>query len=136
MYGWFLWVLLNTPTGRVRVVNIYGPHTVSGRDQMWRWLKEQLPQDTDIEWCVGGDFNFICDGRDKRGGNPWKDQTGSEWWEFIEVGLGFKDPWLIAKSTRDSRSCLFSWTNGQAKALIKERLDRFYLPTSWRQSVV
>lgn len=98
------------------LIAVYAKHSYVERREIWSILDRYL--DDGIPTIIGGDFNYICDPSDKKGGRPYKHSTGA-----IEEMM----------ERNDLTECKFSgprftWTNNKdKKRKIWERLDRVLL---------
>lgn len=98
---------------------------LSVRDQSWELLRN-LARNGVENWIVGGDFNEVMDKNEKYGGRR-KARTIMEAFRKVADDLALTD----MKLDRG----WFTWSNNRkGMGLVKERLDRFLVSTSWLSS--
>ncbi|XP_058760649.1 uncharacterized protein LOC131633997 [Vicia villosa] len=109
-----------TKEGRpVNLVNVYAPNTVVQRRKLWEGLVHRRNRDSDIEWCLGGDFNEVTSSQERLGEGVNQNRRGMiDFREFIE-SMGVVDVPCVGGK--------FTWFKDNGKAM--SRLDRFLVTT-------
>lgn len=107
---------------RWRMTCVYGWPEHNNKAKTWETINN-LGQDNNLPWLVGGDFNEVLQDAEKRGGLPC---------DFNNLSA-FRDC-LDRNSLRDLGAAghPFTWCNNRMEGLIEERLDRFVATENWR----
>ncbi|XP_058784972.1 uncharacterized protein LOC131659864 [Vicia villosa] len=63
----FLGLALNWKGKTVYVVNVYASCFLDKNKEMWKKLRELRAKFQEGEWCIGGDFNVVCDKGERKG---------------------------------------------------------------------
>ncbi|MDV3199997.1 MAG: endonuclease/exonuclease/phosphatase family protein, partial [Candidatus Phytoplasma australasiaticum] len=105
-----------------RLTGFYGfPERARGQ-QSWNFLKS-LKNKSPLPWIVVGDFNDICNGAEKRGGNPQPQWLIDGFCETLD-DIGLFD--------LGYRGRQFTWERGRgSENWIEERLDRAFATVDW-----
>ncbi|XP_058776799.1 uncharacterized protein LOC131651145 [Vicia villosa] len=99
------------------VVNVYSPCEHRKKKALWKELLGLMEKFKDGEWILGGDFNAIKNGGERRGRAVLENQREMNLFaEFIDKTLLVDIPCKGKK---------FSWFSGDGKS--KSRIDRFLL---------
>ncbi|MCH80924.1 LINE-1 reverse transcriptase like [Trifolium medium] len=113
----FLGVCGEWKASLVYFVNIYSSCSLSGKRKLWNDLLEFKLNNTQGDWCLGGDFNAVLkvgERRGRRGGGGQVERT--EFAQFIDA-MEVVDIPVTGKK--------FSWFSSDGSAM--SRLDRFLL---------
>ena len=88
------YIIISIKDEIVGVLNIYAPNSVSERIVFWNQLEALCP--SNINWCVGGDFNMIDRVKDRTGGSMTTIH-GQELacWERLCCHLHILDAWTV-----------------------------------------
>lgn len=133
---WFQSIVIQTPMGPVGVCNDYASQSIRGEKRLWDRIKETL--DPSIGWIICGDLNFIEFGDDREGVvDEELLHVSLEWKNLRDLHLQVEDPWVTVPAARSPLSLRFSRaTKPGVSSPSKARLDRFYVPTAWRDRVM
>ena len=118
----------NTPNSEFQIINVYAPNIVSDRkvffDTFWQYTFRHVPL------IVGGDFNCVPNvQKDKFGGdNTFGDKGVTELHSFTD-----SQSLVDIYRSKFPNTPLYTWVNGPRT--IGCRLDRFYVPLSWKNQV-
>ncbi|XP_058725573.1 uncharacterized protein LOC131596854 [Vicia villosa] len=99
------------------VVNVYSSCDLIKKKALWEKLLDLMRIYSDGEWIIGGDFNAIKNGRERKG------RAGGSYKKETELFAEF-----IHKSTLVDTPCKgrkFSWYSGDGKSM--SRIDSFLL---------
>ncbi|XP_058760754.1 uncharacterized protein LOC131634104 [Vicia villosa] len=120
----FLGLSMNWPGKIVYVVNVYASCFLDKKKEMCNKLRELRNKFQEGEWCIGGDFNVVCDKGKRKGIGVQMD--GGEIQEFNEF-ISLMD--LLDLPVLGNR---FTWFN--LAGLACSRIERFlsFLEEGWK----
>ncbi|XP_058726658.1 uncharacterized protein LOC131598027 [Vicia villosa] len=101
-------------------VNIYSPSSLAEKRILWKMLLFLKTIFLDGEWVLGGDFNAVCNRRERFGDSVLN--SSKEWSEFEE---------FIRESEVEDVPCKgkkYTWFGGNGRS--KSRIDRFLVSSN------
>jgi hypothetical protein len=117
------WVVMKGyPGGDVGILNVYAPHTLAERIQLWQSIESSLP--SGIRWILVGDWNMVLDTNDNS--HPSSKVDGvAEQFAFVRMTSFFGvDDFFHATPLQ----LQFSWDNRHRVGTRKLKwLDRYYV---------
>ncbi|XP_058733537.1 uncharacterized protein LOC131605163 [Vicia villosa] len=113
----FLGLSVNWQGKMMYLVNVYASCFLDKKKEMWNKLRELRNNFQEGEWCVGGDFNAVCDKGERKGERVQMD--GGEIQEFNEFISSME---MIDLSVLGNR---FTWFNQAGSTC--SRLDKFLI---------
>ncbi|XP_074354363.1 uncharacterized protein LOC141693242 [Apium graveolens] len=109
--------------GRWRYTGFYGCPKRQRRRESWNLLRS-LADESDLPWCILGDFNDIMHSHEKQGGRP-QPRLLMEGFKETIAGCHLKDMGYMGNE--------FTWERFRGtSAWIQERLDRGFSNQEWR----
>ncbi|XP_058755940.1 uncharacterized protein LOC131629163 [Vicia villosa] len=102
------------------ICNVYSPCGLSSKRVLWKNLLDVKERFNDGEWLIGGDFNSVKNGGERRGRSALGNQE--EWEEFAGFisDVGLEDVPCKGK--------IFSWISSDGRA--KSRIDHFLVSSN------
>lgn len=119
----FSGVCFERGVGRIQcfIVNVYSPCNLAGKRRLWEDLKSAKSRLEYGLWCIVGDFNAVCNSRERKGvGLYLGSQEVSELRRFVEYMELFDPPLLGGRLT-----------SYKADGSAMSRSDRFLLSIEW-----
>lgn len=107
---------------RMYITRIHAKCTIAERKDLWVNL-ENLDQNIDAPWCIGGDFNTILAPEEKIGGRPHRDFRSFDFANCTNI-CGMEDGGYVGSN--------FTWYNNRrpSKRILK-KLDRIMVNDLW-----
>lgn len=102
----------------INIINVYGPHDIAGKNNMWWQLSHILHQIDDEKLCILGDFNAVRN-QEERKDCLYRKMDSVNFNSFIT------DNNLIDVQAGDG---IFTWFGPSGK---RSKLDRILLNSSW-----
>ncbi|PPR91254.1 hypothetical protein GOBAR_AA29435 [Gossypium barbadense] len=105
----------------IRFTGFYGNAIPNKRQCSWNMLR-RVGQSVTEKWIIEGDFNTILDNAEKEGGRRKPSALMEDFREVVDE---------LSMADLKTDNGWFTWVNNRdGTALVKERLDRFLMPTN------
>ncbi|KAL8508350.1 hypothetical protein ACS0TY_018812 [Phlomoides rotata] len=105
----------------INLINVYAPNVSKGQQKLWDELHKWIIDNTDVPWCVCGDFNSILVKSEGKGVGRYSDVRRSRQFNRFISDTDLVDLPLLRRK--------FTWYKDNGDSC--SRIDRFPLSTSW-----
>lgn len=116
----FVGININWKGCCINLVNIYAPCCVSARRELWNCILAKSSAASNVEWCLGGDFNEISNREERLGEGGHFNRNNLEVFREFIARMGVVDIPCVGGR--------FTWFKDNGKAM--SRIDRFLVSTN------